>query len=533
MFKKSTNFYFVIFIFYSVYCALAIGITWDTSFEYIIGKQRLDYLFSLGGNESYKKYFESSFYPGLNNTISAFLVQFFPKKYYVETIHLANLFFSFCTIFGISKLSKELFNKEIGKIVFVFCSLNAIFFGHMAMNGKDTIIALANVWSFYSIIRYIKYQHVPKKRKKFLIHSSLFIGLGMGVRYTFFVTLIPIIIFTLLDIFLIKKIISRRFSRKNFLIDSTKVFLIAYFMMILFWPHAHENIFLNPFKIAAESLSFAFGAPLSLLNGDFFLSSEYPKNYILVNLLYKIPEYIVLSFIIFVLIFFKVFNFFKKKIYGFSSKLFLIFLTIIFPNILILFSSYALYDGIRLFLYLIPYINIIPAILLYYLLKNQRELLNKFFVGILFILQIFYILNFFAITPYHYVYLNIFAGKHYENSMKFENDYWGISTKKLIQKLEKNINLLEDGRVRIATCGMENYAANYYLKKIKNLNYKMVNQYKNEEYDIIIMTNRVVWDEEGLTNPEDARTCFEKFKGNDIVSINRRGLNLSKITKSF
>ena len=61
MFKKSTNFYFVIFIFYSVYCALAIGITWDTSFEYIIGKQRLDYLFSLGGNESYKKYFESSF----------------------------------------------------------------------------------------------------------------------------------------------------------------------------------------------------------------------------------------------------------------------------------------------------------------------------------------------------------------------------------------------------------------------------------------------------------------------------------------
>ena len=533
MSKKFINFYFIIFIFYSVYCALAIGITWDTSFEYIIGKQRLDYLFSLGNNESYKKYFESSFYPGLNNTISAFLVQFFPKKYYVETIHLTNLFFSFCTVFGISKLSKELFNKEIGKIVFVFCLLNAIFFGHMAMNGKDTIIALANVWAFYSIIKYIKYQHILKKRKKFLIYSSLFIGLGLGVRYTFIVTLIPIIIFSLLDIFVFRKIISKKFSIKKFLIDAIKVFLIAYFMMILFWPHTHENIFLYPFQLAIKSFSFAFGAPLSLLNGDFFLSSEYPKNYILVNLFYKMPEYIVLSFLIFAIIFFKIFNFFRKKIYGFALKLFLIFLIIIFPNILILFSSYALYDGLRLFLYLIPYINIIPAILLYYLLRNQKEILNKFFISLLVILQIFYIFNFFAITPYHYVYLNIFSGKYSENSKKFENDYWGISTKKLISNLEEKIDLFGDTRIRIATCGMENGLANYYLKKIKNLNYKMVNQYKNERYDIIIMTNRVVWDEIGFSNPKNAKTCFEKFLGEDIVKVKRRGLILSKITKEF
>ena len=68
-------------------------------------------------------------------------------------------------------------------------------------------------------------------------------------------------------------------------------------------------------------------------------------------------------------------------------------------------------------------------------------------------------------TPYHYVYLNLFAGKYSENSKKFENDYWGISTKKLIKKLEKKNNLFTDSRINIATCGMENDAANYYLKK--------------------------------------------------------------------
>ena len=38
-------------------------------------------------------------------------------------------------------------------------------------------------------------------------------------------------------------------------------------------------------------------------------------------------------------------------------------------------------------------------------------------------------------TPFHYTYLNIFAGKYEENEKKFENDYWGISTKKLVSKI--------------------------------------------------------------------------------------------------
>ena len=531
MFNKSINFYFFIFVLYSVYCAIEIGINWDTFYDYSNGKERLDYLFSLGADDSYKNAVGRKYYAGLYITISAFLVQFFPIKYNVEVIYLTNLFFSFCTIFGISKLSKELFNKEIGKIVFVFCMLNAIFFGHMATNGKDTIVAFANVWALYSIIKYLKYQNIYEKRKKFIIFSGLSIGFGLGVRLSFLATIIPIIVFLLLEIFLFKKIISKNFSIKRFLIDSIMVLLISYFIMILFWPHVHENIFLYPFKLAIESLSFRFGAPLGLLDGYYFPSYDYPKNYILVNLFYKMPEFIILSFLIFALIFLKILNFFEKKIYGFKSKLFLIFLILIFPNIIILFSHYPLYDGIRLFLYLIPFVNIFPAILLYYLFKNRQDILNKFFIGILIALQFFYILNFFAMTPYHYVYLNLFTGKYSENSKKFENDYWGISIKKLVKKLGKKNDLLGDSRINIATCGMQNETADYYLKKIGNLNYKMVNQYKGEKYDIIIMTNRVVWDNIGHINPYHGRTCFEKFSGEDIITVKRRGLILSKITK--
>ena len=93
-------------------------------------------------------------------------------------------------------------------------------------------------------------------------------------------------------------------------------------MMIIFWPHAHGNILLYPFKLAIESFSFPFGAPLSLLNGDFFLSKEYPKNYILVNLFYKMPEYIVLSFLISHLYFLNYLFFLKEKYMVFDKNYF-------------------------------------------------------------------------------------------------------------------------------------------------------------------------------------------------------------------
>ena len=44
------------------------------------------------------------------------------------------------------------------------------------------------------------------------------------------------------------------------------------------------------------------------------------------------------------------------------------------------------------------------------------------------------------------------------------------------------------------------------------------------------MNNRAVW-EDYMIN--DKKTCFEKFKGNDIVVVSKRGLIISKITEKI
>ena len=102
-----------------------------------------------------------------------------------------------------------------------------------------------------------------------------------------------------------------------------------------------------------------------------------------------------------------------------------------------------------------------------------------------------------------------------------------MSTKKLISNYNFNN---KNSKLKIATCGVPEGAQEDYLNKIKDLKFKIVN--KNEDYDYIIMNNRITWElGNDLSNPKKIRTCFEKYNGIDVAEIKRRGLTLSKITK--
>ena len=528
---KKTNLIFLSLIFlYSLYCAMQLGYTWDVLFYYEIGRERLDYLFSFGSNEVDDKVYARRFLTGAYATISAFFVQFFPRNYILEAIYFINLTFSTLAIFGIYKVTRELFNKRIGQITFIICFFNPIFFGHMAMNSIDTIIAFSNIWFFYVILRYFKNQQNKQKKNNYVIYCGLALGLGLGVRYSFIITIVPILLFVLFEIFYFKIFTNKKFSKKLFLLDSIKVLLIAYFFMVLFWPYTHPNIFVLPFKLAIESFSFGFGVPFILFNGEIFQPHQLPKSYLIVSLFYKMPEFFILSFILFGLFFIKINSYFKSEFKGYNFKIFFILFIILFPNLLLFITPYSAYDGLRLFLFLIPYSCIIPSLLIYFLYKKMKNNLYRITFIILVISQIFFIFNFFSLTPYHYVYLNVFAGNYSENSKKFENDYWGVSTKKLISYVENNKDMFKETKIKIAVCGLPKSVQQIYLSKIRNLKFEIVDS--NQNYDFMIMTNRVIWDKKGNTyDPKTAKTCFQKFTGEDIIKLERRGLVISKITK--
>ena len=83
------------------------------------------------------------------------------------------MIFSLSTIFAIQKVSKELFNKKVGNIVFIILFFYPIFFGHMSFNSKDTIHAFSHVWMVYLILRYLKKQSIREKSNKYVICLGL------------------------------------------------------------------------------------------------------------------------------------------------------------------------------------------------------------------------------------------------------------------------------------------------------------------------------------------------------------------------
>tara|TARA_Y100000590_G_scaffold318828_1_gene360779 strand:+ start:1276 stop:2841 length:1566 start_codon:yes stop_codon:yes gene_type:complete len=517
--KKYISFYIIIS--FSIYCALIIGQSWDEVSYITLGKERLSYLFSLGINKVSQPFWNSHHYPGISYTINAFLLSLFSTKYELESIHLINLLISISAVFGISKVAKELFNKKVSLIIFTIFILYPTFFGHMAINANDTVVATCNVWITYLILKYLKKQK-DKNKNKYLFFISFLVAVGTGVRLVFVASLIPQIIFILFDILVFKKFLNNNFSKRILYQDLLKIIFTSYIIVILFWAPTHTNILILPINFFIEMISNTnVGWPIGLINGEYFFSHDPPISYLLLNLFFKTPEYILFLYLLSILFIFYYNKFFEKNFKDFNYKILFILTILVFPNFLMVLKIFPIYDGLRLFLYVLPFFLLIPSLSLFVLIVKYKEFMIKVFTYISLFLFIFFIIKFIIITPYHYLYLNSLSGNFENKEKNFENDYWGISMKELIKKSK----FLNEDYNKLAICGANPKVVKFYLKKYNFSKVKIVRE--DEKYDFIIMTNRTIY------NPSEevskTQTCFQKYKGKNVSSVKRGYLTISQI----
>jgi len=510
-------------IFFSSYVSIIVGMSWDEIIHQDNGRNIIRYLLSFG-NLEYKSLPNVPFHFGFYDAFSYFVASTVPSKFTVYSNHLTNMLFSISAIFGITQFTKILFNKQISKIVFFLTFINPIFFGHMSINPKDTIIAFSLIWLSVLILKYIKFQHVDFKRKKYIYLIGITLFIGIGVRLTFLGTLIPIILILFYEI-IFNKEDNKEFKFKFLFIDFFKVLLIALIITIIFWPEMHQNLF-RPQDVIIDYIDHFkngnYGLYWGLLDGKIINQSDTPSNYLIINFFYKMPEFFIISlpFIFLILLF--DFNFLSKKVNNFKKNFIYLLLFIFIPVSLFYFLSIKVIVGLKFFLFLVPFLTIIPALVFYYFLE-KRNFISKFLVVVFSFLVLFYFLAFIKITPYQYTYINSFNGKFSNNINKFENDYWGISLKELIYNFRDQYPIIKDKQYRIAFCGIGTDIAEYYLKKIDILKYIKVSN--NDEYDFIIMTNRLNGNKYDAIKNIDS--CYNEFIGKDLFYIERMDLKLS------
>ena len=413
-----------VFIIFGIYCSFIVGISYDEFFHIENGEKRLKYLFSLGFYD-YSSILHLKYYPGLYDTLSSLIVSAFPKTFKYEFYHIINFLVGISGLFALKKFVNIMFNKKISEVFFILCLFTPLYFGHLGINPKDTIIASANFWILYYVFKYL---HANTDTKKSLISTKLglLIGFGSGVRIMFLGTLMPIIIIFLFEILLFKKIVNK-INVKNLVIDFLKIISISYFLVIICWPDVHQNIFLNPFMLFLESLKdLSQGVQVSYFAGIFYETKNAPWFYILLNFFYKIPVFYLVSFFLSFFFFLHMHNHFILYNKNYSYFYFISLSLILIPILIAIILKLKIHDGIRYFIYLIPLFNIIPSLFLNYLITNKNILVNKLMLFFLSPFLLYFIISFALITPYQYSYLNLF-NKYLMKPNSFENDYWGVS----------------------------------------------------------------------------------------------------------
>ncbi len=507
LFSKHEKKIIISLILYAIYCSIVIGVSWDEKYYQIIGKLNLDYLLSFGIIDEgfFSKYRYSTFYW----SIASLIGQIVPQKFSVEIYHLINTFFGLLTIVGLYHIVKKLFNKKIAKISSILLFFTPFFFGHLAINNKDIILSFSHIWIIYYVLKYSIDELNFKTRFIILIKLSTLSALGTGIQLLFLGSLLPIFL-----IYFINLIFFRKRNFKLIIFDILIYLSLFYIILLLFWVDAHENIFTQPLVFFIKLFSEPVGWPFNLVNGKYFSSVDIPFNYLLINYIYKLPEFILflylLSFPIIILNFKKL----KKEIRNFNIIFFCILTLLVYPNIILSLISFPVYDGVRLFMWSVPYLVIIPSITTFLILKNKNFFINF----ILMLLFIFHLINFIKITPFHYTYLNILSGPKDMRYKKFENDYWSTSLKELIYSSD-----LRESKVNFHTCGVNpEIVKNYMKNKYKRSEFTRLN---NAEY--IIMTNRTLFSkkENKISN------CFDEYSSDNVHQVVRNGIILSAIKR--
>ena len=514
----------VIIIFFGLWNSLIIGASWDEPFHATNGIRRLRYLIYFGEYQNYQ-YANNQFYPGLYDTfsssISYIIYKFFPSfhgNYFFNIKHFINFIFATISIYGLYSFIK-LFTKNelLALLSSLLTILNPFFFGHMGINPKDTIIFFSLIWFLYFFYKYIS----KEKDLKNLIFFSIFIGFGCGIRISFLGLILPIILFGIINyIKTFKYSIGKFFKKKIF--DIIICLVIILFLVLFTWPHLHQgnfNLFLETIK---NSIFWQAGPKLGLINGTFYETFNTPKTYFLSFLLFKMPIYQSLLFFISIIFIILKKDIFKKYINEFSKFTFLNLFIIFFTVLLTIVLNVKIYDGIRLFLFLIPFFCTICAIsIIYFFLKFKKNFLNLITFGVFIFLTFLSLNRLITFAPYQYSYLNYNFINLNIASNKFENDYWNTSWKELINNLPDEVDGKKINNSNVAVCGGDANIVKYYFSK-KNIK---INITSIIDADFIIMTNRASF------NINDKRTCFNTYKGQDLAIVKRKDLILSKFTK--
>jgi Dolichyl-phosphate-mannose-protein mannosyltransferase len=494
----------------------AYGVTWDEDVHNWYGVFVLDYYLSCFRDLRSLHWGDLYNYGAAFDLSAATLNHISPFGTY-ETRHLLNGLVGVLGLIGVAKLGRTLAGPRAGFIAALFLVLTPNYYGQMFNNPKDVPFAVGMVWAMYYLIRLIP--ALPRPSLTLAARFGLASGLALGVRVGGL--LLFCYLGLVLSIFVLWRALEARRWRvlfedawMGFIRVVVPTLVVAYPIMLLFWPWAQQAPFSNPLKTLAY-FSHEIFPFRTLFAGRYFPATDLPWAYLPTYIVLALPELLLLLLaaapVVAVVIA-------RRRGWRLSRdpalQLFILGFAIVFPVAYAVAIKAVLFDGMRHFIFVLPLIAALTAVLADCALTAlQRLAIRRYVYGALALYGLWHVGVMAALHPDEYVYYNGFIGGVEGAAGLFKLDYWANSYAQAVGGLEDHLRA-EYGAdflnhdFKVAVCGPPNSAAYYFPSNF-------IYTYNREDAEFFIAFTK-----------DD---CDKSLPGRVIYRVERMGTLLSEV----
>jgi hypothetical protein len=437
------------------------GVTWDEDAHNWYGNYVLGYYLSLFVERTALHWRDLYNYGAVFDTIAAAVNRVSPIGVY-ETRHLLNGLVGVLGLVGCCKLGRALGGARVGFLAGLFLILTPNYYGQMFNNPKDIPFAVGLVWAIYYIVRITP--RLPQPPPWLVVRLGAAIGLAMAVRIGGLLALCYLGLVLALDGFWRAVTARRAVLLLGYAWTSCRrilfpVVLLAYPIMLLFWPWAQTNPIENPLRALAffSHQTFPF---YTLFAGQFIPATDLPWSYLPTYIAIALPELVLglllcAPVVLLTALWRKGFQLRREQ----ALVILVVVTAVVFPVAYAIAIKAVLFDGMRHFIFVLPLIAVVAALtadraigwLAHF--RYRRPILVALALYGLAHISIMVMLH-----PDEYVYYNAFVGGVEGAQRKFKLDYWANSYAEAVRGLEDYLRSqygadFEEHEFTVAVCG--------------------------------------------------------------------------------
>jgi len=492
------------------------GVTWDEDVHNWYGNFVLDYYLSDFAERDALHWRDLYNYGAIFDTIAAAANRISPIGIY-ETRHLLNALVGVLGLAGCYKLGDALGGARVGWFAALFIFLTPNYYGQMFNNPKDIPFAVGTVWAVYYMVRIALV--LPRPPFKLVIKLGVVVGMTMAVRVGGLILLFYIGLLLALDGLWRAIAAGRVFT----LIQSAwtgfwrillPVVVIAYLIMLLFWPWGQVDPVRNPLRALAffSHQTFPFS---TLFAGRFVPAYDLPWTYLPAYIALALPELVLVLLLC-------------APVLAGASVLrsqgaarresvvanFIVGFGIVFPIAFAIMIKAVLFDGMRHFIFVLPLIAVVAAVVADWAATRLLNLpCRRPIYGALIVYGIGHVAILVMLHPDQYVYYNSFVGGIEGAQRKFKLDYWANSYAEAVRGLEKYLYSaygpdFEEREFTVAVCGPP-VSADYYFPS----NFRFTRQRSRADFFIAFTKDN----------------CDRSMPGQPVYQVERMGVRLSVV----